>query len=207
MSMQSLLQCNGYDRLFSLGYDESSKVISPGSATLDNSQALGKFLSGMERRAFRRAHIATANREDALDIVQDTMVALVSKYAQKDPAEWELLFHRILSRRIIDWHRHSKIRQKLGFLFSTEQDIEELPELEDSHALDPAQHVQIGQSMQILDALLQELPLKQQQVFLLRAWEGLNEKETARAMACSVGTVKTHYSRARNYLKDRLQEN
>lgn len=204
--MLRVFQFNGYDRIFSLGYDESSHEIRPGSATLDNSQALGKFLSGMERRAFRRAQIATANREDALDIVQDTMVALVSKYAHKDPADWELLFHRILSRRIIDWHRHNKIRQKLTFLFSSESDTDEVTELQDQDAPGPEQHVQIGQSMQQLDALLQELPLRQQQVFLLRAWEGLNEKETAKAMACSVGTVKTHYSRARAYLKARIEE-
>ncbi len=169
-------------------------------------QALEKFLSGMERRAFRRAQIATGNRDEALDIVQDAMFALVSKYANKSPADWELLFHRILSRRIIDWHRQRKLRAGFASWFARDSVDTEQPDYEDETGLSPEQNWSLGEKMQALDVLLRDLPLRQQQVFLLRAWEGLSEKETARAMSCTVGTVKTHYSRARTYLRQRLQE-
>jgi len=204
--MMKSMCCSGYDSLFSLGYDEGRHAADQESAILENSQALEKFLAGMERRAFRRAQIATGNRDEALDIVQDAMFALVSKYANKSPADWELLFHRILSRRIIDWHRQSKFRAGFSSWFGRDNTDTEQLEYEDETGLSPEQNWQLGESIQVLDALLRDLPLRQQQVFLLRAWEGLSEKETARAMSCTVGTVKTHYSRARTYLRVRLQE-
>jgi RNA polymerase sigma-70 factor (ECF subfamily) len=195
-----------YDSLFSLEYDESRNSGNQEIAILENSQALEKFLSDMERRAFRRAQIATGNRDEALDIVQDAMFALVSKYANKSPADWKLLFHRILTRRIIDWHRQSKLRAGFASWFAHDNADAEQADYEDETGLSPEQSWSLGESLQALDVLLRDLPLRQQQVFLLRAWEGLSEKETARAMSCTVGTVKTHYSRARTYLRQRLQE-
>jgi RNA polymerase sigma-70 factor (ECF subfamily) len=198
---------SAYDSYFSLEYDVQTKPHKLRSKSLDNSQELGNFLSRIEKRAFRRAQIATGNTDDALDIVQDAMLSLVNKYAHKSTEDWELLFHKILSSRIMDWHRKTALRKRFGVWFSSASDeseqLEQM-EFEDTQALDPELLTETKQSISLLEGALHELPLKQQQVFLLRAWEGLTEKETARAMSCSVGTVKSHYARARSFLKNKL---
>jgi RNA polymerase sigma-70 factor, ECF subfamily len=213
----SSLFASSYDSLFTLGYDAQTNQLNIRKKVLDNSQALGKFFSSIEKRAFRRAQIATGNADDALDIVQDAMVSLINKYSNKTPQDWELLFQKILSNRIMDWHRRTAIRNRFGTWLSSndngrEKDIYkdnnkpvEEPDYKDINMPGPEEQVQTGQSIAMLEAALQELPLKQQQVFLLRAWEGLSEKETSLVMSCSVGTIKSHYARARTFLKNKLE--
>ena len=55
-----------------------------------NVAELNEFLAGVEKRAFRMAQIAVKDTEEALDIVQDTMLTLVRKYADKPAVEWRV---------------------------------------------------------------------------------------------------------------------
>ena len=54
------------------------------------------FLKDIEKRAFRIAQLATHCEADSLDIVQDTMIKLVTKYSHREPTEWKPLFLKIL---------------------------------------------------------------------------------------------------------------
>jgi RNA polymerase sigma-70 factor (ECF subfamily) len=172
---------------------------------LDTRQALDTFLGGVEQRAYRLAHAATGHPEEALDLVQEAMLTLVKRYAQRDPAEWGALFHRILQNRIRDWYRRQKVRNRLRVWFGGREDEPDPVETAvDTHSPGPAQSLANRDLGQALQAALHSLPLRQQQTFLLRAWEGLDVKATARALGISDGSVKTHYSRAVQALREKL---
>lgn len=177
-----------------------------GVAGLNTPQTLEQFLASIEQRAYRMAVIATGNREDALDVVQDAMTKLVTKYAGRGADEWPPLFHRIMQTTIRDWYRRSKIRNGLRHLFNWQgNDEDPIDNLPDNRDVTPERLLENQQGIAALDSALQQLSLRQQQVFLLRAWEGMDVKQTAEAMGCSQGSVKTHYSRALHALRDQLE--
>jgi len=153
------------------------------------------------------AQIATGNPDEALDIVQDAMLTLVKNYAQRDPEEWGPLFTRIVQNRIRDWYRREKVRSKWRVWFGKDEDdqqyIENLP---DGGINDPLRQIANANIAAELEQGLRSLPLRQQQVFLLRIWEGLDVNETAKALGISSGSVKTHYSRAVHRLREVLGE-
>jgi RNA polymerase sigma-70 factor (ECF subfamily) len=166
------------------------------------------FLRSVGRRAQITAELSTRDREAALDIVQDSMLALATRYAAKPHAEWAPLFQTILHSRIMDWHRSRTRRGKwFTWLQAPPDDPDadvwaDIPELASS---DPALLLERARDMEVVQAALAELPLRQQQAFMLRIWEGLDTADTARAMKCSEGSVKTHLSRAMHMLRARLE--
>ncbi len=170
------------------------------------------FLKSVERRAFRMIQIATGNSDDALDILQDSMLDFVRAYPDKPADQLKVLFYRIVQNKIRDWYRRRKVRNvfvQLASIYRGHQDDEDsdpIQLVEDSETSDPQTMAQTSQAMKRLEVALQELPPRQRQVFLLRAWEQLSVQETASAMSCSEGSVKTHYSRAVNALREKLED-
>lgn len=168
-----------------------------------------QFLSGVEGRAYRIAWFATGNREDALDLVQEAMLKLVQRYARREPAEWPALFHTILQSRIRDWYRREKVRARLRGWFGSsgeDEDDDPLEAVPGDPREEPLRQLANAQSLQAVERAVRALPLRQQQAFLLRAWEGLDTAQTARAMGISEGSVKTHYFRAVQTLREKLEE-
>ncbi len=183
--------------------------VAEGGRGLEDNQALEQFLASVERRAFRMASLAVGNQDDALDIVQEAMMKLATHYGNREATQWPPLFQRILQNAITDHHRrHTQprwqrwlgIRQDQG---SVDQDA--LNNHPDPKTREPMQQAQQDESMALLERAIQALPLRQQQAFMLRLWEGLSVAETSQAMGCSEGSVKTHYSRAVRALRDKLE--
>ena len=166
------------------------------------------FLKEIEKRAFRMAQMATLCEADALDIVQEAMIKLVTKYGERDSGEWRPLFFKILENRILDWHRKQQVMKKLFFwrkpnLEIGTQDENEIEQV-DHHGDGESQLISEQLGERLLESIV-SLPLKQQQCFILRSWEGLSIKETAAAMNINENSVKTHYARAIEKLKIQQQ--
>lgn len=176
-------------------------------------QDINTFLQSVERRAYSMAYMATHNRDDALDIVQDSMFKLVEKYAKRPEVEWGPLFTRILQSKIRDWYRRNKVKRHIFSWFgnsgseSTEENAKDLVEQYPApNQYNPNSAVESEQALENLHQAITELPLRQKQVFMLRSIEQLNVSETAKAIGISEGSVKTHYSRAVRCLQQKMQD-
>ena len=169
---------------------------------------LDAFLADVERRAFRLAELQLGHREDALDAVQDAMLRLVRHYRDKPAHEWTPLFWGILRRRIVDLQRRRKVRSiVVGWLGGRDEDGEDLPAWEPADTTPgPLQRLEDGKAWREISAAVQRLPQRQREAFLLRMLEGLDVADTAKAMGCSEGSVKTHLSRAMHHLRDQLED-
>lgn len=176
---------------------------------------LSQFLSSVERRAFKHAAFAVRDDHSALDIVQDAMIKLAEKYGDKPVDELPLLFQRILQNTIRDHYRRQKVRTAWTTLFSglqpkhQEEEFDPLDVLEDdenqSTPAVPDESLQQKQVIALIEESLSNLPARQREAFLLRYWEGLDTAETAEAMGCTEGSVKTHCSRATHALAAALK--
>jgi RNA polymerase sigma factor (sigma-70 family) len=177
---------------------------------------LSDFLEGVERRAFKQAVYAVRNEESALDIVQDAMIKLSEKYGDKPVEEIPLLFQRILQNTILDFFRREKVRTSWVTLFSNiitrkegNDDFDILENFESEEGSEAsessADKVEREQMLTLLDAEIQKLPTRQREAFLMRYWEDMDVAETANAMGCSEGSVKTHCSRATHALAKSLK--
>jgi RNA polymerase sigma-70 factor (ECF subfamily) len=189
-----------------MGHPYCRTQCAPNAPILATETELSDFLKSVERRAFKRAIYHVRNEESAFDIVQDSMLKLAEHYGDKPAEELPMLFQRILSNCTLDWFRRQKTRNAL---FTNMGEFEvageggdfnllDTLEIDDgSHRTESAEETaRRGELLHQIEAQIQELPPRQREAFLMRYWEEMDVAETAAAMGCSEGSVKTHCSRA-----------
>jgi RNA polymerase sigma-70 factor (ECF subfamily) len=196
-------------------HHSSRPLPSEKEALLASRNELSEFLAGVERRAFKQALFAVRDEENALDIVQDSMLKLSERYGDKPQEQLPMLFQRILQNTIRDFYRRQKVRSLWTTLLSAlypnrDEDDSDPLEILDVEGLSglgesPAAQLEQSQILELIEKELQRLPMRQRQAFLLRYWEELDVAETAAIMGCSQGSVKTHCSRAAHALSAALR--
>lgn len=177
---------------------------------LSSALQLSRFLESVERRAFKQALFAVRDEEAALDIVQDSMLKLAEKYGDRPEEEFPMLFQRILQNTIRDYYRRHKVRAMWTTVLSAftpeseDDDYDPLETLETEDAakfaLSPDNQLQQAQVLAAIEEEIKKLPARQREAFIMRYWEDMDVAETAAAMGCSEGSVKTHCSRATHAL-------
>ncbi|MES2547872.1 MAG: RNA polymerase sigma factor [Pseudomonadota bacterium] len=179
-----------------------------------SSQELSDFLRDVERRAFKQTVYAVRDEHAALDIVQDSMLKLAEKYADKPVAEYPMLFQRILQNTMRDFWRRQKVRNLWTTLLSSfgagqdgEEDHDPLDTIDvEDESENPMAQLEQSQTMKIIEKAIEKLPARQREAFILRYWEDMDVAETAEVMGCSQGSVKTHCSRAVHTLAALLEK-
>ena len=179
-------------------------------------QELSDFLADVERRAFKQTTYAVRDDHAALDIIQDSMLKLAEKYGSRPADEFPMLFQRILQNTTRDYWRRQKVRNLWTSLLSSFSVVgdggEESDPLEtltsSNHNANDEPEVQLDrtQTISLIEMSLQKLPSRQREAFVMRYWEDMDVAETAKAMGCSQGSVKTHCSRAVKALAKTLAE-
>jgi RNA polymerase sigma-70 factor (ECF subfamily) len=197
-----------------LRFEETAMAAGPGSCGPGRVDAgveidIEAFLKSVESRAFRLAELSLRDADDALDAVQDAMLQLVRHYSQRPASEWAPLFYRILNNRIRDIQRRRRTRNRFfpWWIGGMPEDADGADPIESAPSTAPAlpDLFSQGQAMEALAIALQRLPQRQREAFLLRVLQGLDTADTARAMGCSEGSVKTHYFRALAFLRAALE--
>lgn len=136
------------------------------------------------------------------------MLRLSEKYGDRPADEFPMLFQRILQNAIRDWFRRNKVRSLWTTLLSSlspdddeaHDPLETLLAVNGSNAEEPDGRLEQVQTMTMIEAAVKRLPARQREAFLMRYWEDMDVAETAAAMGCSEGSVKTHCSRATHAL-------
>ena len=183
--------------------------------TPSREEELNDFLKSIDKRAFKRTAYMVRDDDAALDIVQDSMIRLAEKYFDRPPAELPLLFQRIMSNATMDWFRRQKVRNAVFTSIEDmagpaggedgDFDLLEVLDVEDTGTEAAEVQVSRAETLKQIEEEIGQLPARQREAFLLRYWEELDVAETAAAMGCSEGSVKTHCSRAVAALSKALQ--
>lgn len=193
-----------------LEYSKTRPMTDDANAAIALRGRLDSFLRTIERRALRMAQLAVGDVDDALELVQDSMLGFVRSYSDKPESDWSPLFWRVLDSRIQDHHRRQSVRRRWRVFFKADADDEDeldpLARIADPVTVGPLDRMQGSEAAHAIDAALRALPDRQRQAFLLRIWEGFDVAATAKVMGCSEGSVKTHLFRAMDALKKRLED-
>lgn len=177
-------------------------------APISLEKRLKLFMQEISGRALVMMESACHGQQDiAMDLVQEAFIALHQYYANKSTEEWYPLFYTILNNKMQDWRRkEARRQQRFGWLKLNplQDDTDETYDIPDKTQIEPSIALLQELTVKEIYSAVQALPVRQQQAFMLRAWEGFDTATTANIMNCSEGSVKTHYHRAIQSLKSTL---
>ena len=161
---------------------------------------LKNFMQDVTGRALVMMESATQGQQGiAMDLVQEAFIALHKSYSDKNTEEWYPLFYTILNNKLQDWRRKEARRAQPFSFFKKvqlDEDDNELENIVDESTPSPLEFLNQALTADEIQDAIASLPQRQQQAFMLRAWEGFDTQTTAQIMDCSEGSVKTHYHRA-----------
>ncbi|WP_299050062.1 SigE family RNA polymerase sigma factor [uncultured Nocardioides sp.] len=138
------------------------------------------------------AYLLVGRRSLADDLVQEALVATYVAWPRlRDPRNAEAYARRVMATTVVSWSRRRSWH---------EQPTDEVPERVGGSAVDTLAE------RDAMWAAVQALPARQRAALVLRYYEDLTVAQTAAALDCAPGTVKSQVSAALANLRDHLGE-
>lgn len=147
----------------------------------------------------------TGSREEAEDLTQDTFIqAYKNIQALKDRSKFQSWLFRIAQNNV-----YQRYRGKKPILESLDQ--EESPELSDVQKMaapskSPEESLLSDELEDLIREVIQELPEKYREVFVLSAIQKLSYQEISEIVGRSLASVKSDIHRARVEVRDRIKK-
>lgn len=156
----------------------------------------------LKNELYRLAMRITLNRQDAEDIVQETMLKVWSRreqWAEIDSMEAFCLTicHNLALDRVKRMSRQT----------NTTLDVETIERVDHSYNSDPEEQTVLRDRLQIVRQLMDTLPEKQRACIQLRDVEGKAYKDIAAVIGITEQQVKVNIFRARQTIKKKFIEN
>ncbi|MFZ2053965.1 MAG: RNA polymerase sigma factor [Candidatus Aminicenantales bacterium] len=158
-----------------------------------NRQAFKDIVSLYQQKVFLLAYSILRNREDALDVVQETFMRLYQKIdAYEKERNFQAWLLQIAKNLSIDYFRkHHARRREL----ESGRSVEDLHLAADDYRSNPAS----SELRRVISLCLERLGERQRMIFVMRHFNGLEYREIAQILGISVGTVKSlHFKAVRN---------
>jgi RNA polymerase sigma-70 factor (sigma-E family) len=155
-----------------------------------DAEAFADFVAARSGALHRAAYLMVGDAQLAQDLVQEALTKTYVAWPRlRDHSRVEAYTRKAITTTAISWFR----KKSWG-----ERTVETMPDGgQAGHADDVDQRAWLWQA-------LQELPVRQRAAIVLRYYEDLTEAQTADAMGCAVGTVKSQVSSGLRKLRDRL---
>ena len=156
--------------------------------------AFAEFVASRGRALHRAAYLMVGDDALAQDLVQEALTKTYVAWPRlRDPRNAEAYCRKAITTTAISWFRRKA--------WNNERPTEHLPEDSSIPSAGPVE--QVADRDEVWRALL-AIPPRQRAALVLRYYEDLTEAQTAEAMGCAVGTVKSQVAAALSKLRTRL---
>jgi len=196
MSPAAAVECHAQEakedeREFLLGLAERIKR--------DDREAFAELVGLFQKKIFSLAYNFFHDREDALEIVQETFMRVYEKIGSFRP-EYSLQswLYRLAYNLCVDYYRKFEKKRKLQDNFADVAERHPAP-VESSQALWESQRTATA-----IERAVQGLSLRQREVFVLKYRQGMKLQQVAETMAVSLGTVKALHHRALHRIRQEV---
>ena len=165
--------------------------------------AFEQLLLCYEKKVYTIAYKYMGNAEDASDLAQEALIkAYQSIGTFRGESSFATWIGRITANRCLDELRKRKRLQTTSLDEELELEEGSVQKEIASEKDTPEQHTIRQETVQYVQQKLAQMREEYRLVLVLRELEGHSYEDIAEMLNCSLGTVKSRISRARNYLKE-----